>query len=124
MTKEPAESLDNLDGPVSLETPVCLEIKEKEVILLLFLIMRGDEDADVTDELINVNFKFVLCLTKACQERRESEDKQELVSEVREVRLGPQVGEPTPDQLWMLHLYMSRPLLHVGQEHLFFINLF
>lgn len=75
MTKDPAESLDNLDGQVSLETPVCLEIKEKEVSLLFssecFLILcrwrklimwREDEDADVnrkkkhvlTHEVVNV----------------------------------------------------------------------
>lgn len=42
---------------------------------------------------------FVVGLLKACQERRENEDKQELVSEDKEVQLGPQVGELTHEKI-------------------------
>lgn len=49
MTKESAESLDNPDGQVSLETLVYLEIKEKEVTFLLLkaLWLEAAEDGDV-----------------------------------------------------------------------------
>lgn len=44
-----------------------------------------------------MSFEFCFVFIKACQARRERGDNQEMVSEDKEVHLGPQVGELPTD---------------------------
>lgn len=71
MTKEPAESPDNLGEQVSLETPVYLEIKEKEVIYLFLnaflcrLSGEGGEKHIINSGTGKCEFSFLFCFMKA-----------------------------------------------------------
>lgn len=122
MTKGPAESLDNLDGQVSLETLVCLEIKEKEVIIHEEGGPRcrcfKKKNHFLTDEVVNVSFETCFLFNKGLP--GEKGERGQAGNGVRGQRgpAGPQ------GRIWMLYLYLSRPLLHGGQEHSVFINLF
>lgn len=80
VTKEPAESLDKLVGPVSLETQVYLEIKEKEVLNFFFLWMFGSATKQakwdgkilfnpqfscfIDASLISTHFQFLMIILK------------------------------------------------------------
>lgn len=60
---------------------------------LLIVSREGGEKHIINSGTGKCEFSFLSCFIKACQERREREDNQELVSEDKEVQLAPQVGE-------------------------------